>query len=143
MQLSTGAVSLQIHNRSPPSCAPSYSSGPASTWRPRPPRCACSYKPSGSWRTPADRAGIRERARYRTRPFDLATGATTLIHELGRPLRTLRKRFPQMSMHIKVAATEPMVDGLLNHQIDLALITLPFDAQSWMCGLSMKRNRWF
>ena len=29
------------------------------------------------------------------RPFHFATGATTLIHRLGKPLRLLRKRYPQ------------------------------------------------
>src|SRR5215469_15960057 len=30
-----------------------------------------------------------------SRPFHFATGATTLIHRLGGPLRMLRKRFPK------------------------------------------------
>ncbi len=63
------------------------------------------------------------------RPFVFATGATTLIHKLGRPLRALRKQFPSMAMSIQVAPSEQMVDGLLSRQIDLALISLPFDAE--------------
>ncbi len=61
------------------------------------------------------------------RPFSFATGATALIHQLGRPLRLLRKRFPQIRVKITVAATEEMVSGLLDRRFDLALISLPFD----------------
>jgi LysR family transcriptional activator of glutamate synthase operon len=61
-----------------------------------------------------------------TRPFHFATGASTLIHRLGRPLRLMRKQFPNTSIQIKVSATEEMVAGLLDRRFDLALITLPF-----------------
>lgn len=61
-----------------------------------------------------------------TRPFHLATGATTLIHRLSRPLRTLRKRFPNTPVNITVSATEEMAAGLLDRRFDLALISLPF-----------------
>jgi len=60
------------------------------------------------------------------RPFHLATGATTLIHRLGPPLRLLRKKFPQTPIEITVSPTEEMVDGLLDRRFDLALISLPF-----------------
>jgi DNA-binding transcriptional LysR family regulator len=59
-------------------------------------------------------------------PFQFATGATALIHQLGRPLRLLRKTFPQTSIGITVAPTEEMVAGLLQRRFDLALISLPF-----------------
>lgn len=61
-----------------------------------------------------------------TRPFHFATGATALIHHLGAPLRQLRKRFPGTSIAITVAATEEMVAGVLSHRFDLALISLPY-----------------
>jgi DNA-binding transcriptional LysR family regulator len=61
-----------------------------------------------------------------TRPFHFATGATTLIHRLGRPLRLLRKKYPHTVMNVTVAATEEMVAGVLGRQFDLALISLPF-----------------
>jgi DNA-binding transcriptional LysR family regulator len=61
-----------------------------------------------------------------SRPFHFATGATALIHHLGAPLRQLRKRFPGTSIAITVAATEEMVAGVLNHRFDLALISLPY-----------------
>jgi DNA-binding transcriptional LysR family regulator len=60
------------------------------------------------------------------RPFHLATGATTLIHRLGPPLRLLRKKFPQTPIEITVSASEEMVAGLLDRRFDLALISLPF-----------------
>lgn len=61
-----------------------------------------------------------------SRPFHFATGATTLIHQLGPPLALLRQRYPGTPIHITVSATEEMVAGLLDRRFDLALITLPF-----------------
>jgi DNA-binding transcriptional LysR family regulator len=60
-----------------------------------------------------------------TRPFHFATGATTLIYRLGRPLRTLRKRYPANEFHVTVAATEEIVAGLLSRRFDLGLLSLP------------------
>jgi DNA-binding transcriptional LysR family regulator len=61
-----------------------------------------------------------------SRPFHFATGATTLIHRLGGPLRLLRKRFPQADIHVTVAPTEGIVAGLLERRFDLGLISLPW-----------------
>src|SRR5947199_8298598 len=61
-----------------------------------------------------------------SRPFHFATGATTLIHHLGRPLQLLRQRYPDTPIRITVSATEEMVAGLMDRRFDLALITLPF-----------------
>jgi DNA-binding transcriptional LysR family regulator len=63
-----------------------------------------------------------------TRPFHLATGATTLIYGLVQPLRQLRKRFPKARLHITVAATEEMITGLMQRRFDLAIITLPVES---------------
>ena len=63
------------------------------------------------------------------RPFHFATGATTLIHRLGSPLRLLRKRFPHADIHVTVAATEAIVAGLLDRRYDLGLISLPWPQQ--------------
>ena len=59
------------------------------------------------------------------RPFHFACGATTLIYRLGGPLRSLRKRFPNADVHVTVAATERIVDGLLSRRFDLGLLSLP------------------
>jgi DNA-binding transcriptional LysR family regulator len=59
------------------------------------------------------------------RPFCFATGATTLIHRLGRPLRLLKKRYPDTEIQVTVAPTEEIVAGLLARQFDLGLISLP------------------
>src|SRR6266566_9742283 len=59
------------------------------------------------------------------RPFHFATGATTLIYRLGRPLRLLRKQYPQLELHVTVAATEEIVAGLFRQEFDLGLISLP------------------
>jgi DNA-binding transcriptional LysR family regulator len=65
-----------------------------------------------------------------SRNFHFATGATTLIHRLGRPLQLLRKQYPGTPIHITVSATEEMVAGLLDRRFDLALITLPFPTEN-------------
>jgi DNA-binding transcriptional LysR family regulator len=64
-----------------------------------------------------------------SRPFHFATGATTLIHHMGRPLQLLRQRYPDTPIHITVSATEEMVAGLMDRKFDLALITLPFPTE--------------
>jgi DNA-binding transcriptional LysR family regulator len=61
------------------------------------------------------------------RPFHLATGATTLIHRLGRPLRLLRRKYANTPIQVTVSATEEMVAGLLDRRFDLAIISLPFE----------------
>ena len=65
-----------------------------------------------------------------SRLFHFATGATTLIHRLGRPLRMLRQKYPDTPIHITVSPTEEMVAGLLDRRFDLALITLPFPTEN-------------
>ena len=59
------------------------------------------------------------------RPFHFATGVTTLIYQLGRPLRQLRARFPTAEIRVTVSVTEEMVAGLHDRRFDLALISLP------------------
>jgi len=59
------------------------------------------------------------------RPFHFATGVTSLVYRLGRPLRRLRLQFPQCDFHVSVGPTEEIVAGLLNRQLDLGLISLP------------------
>src|SRR5260370_9299475 len=58
-------------------------------------------------------------------PFHFATGVTTLIYQLGGPLRQLRKHYPNAEIHVRVGVTEEMVTGLLDRRFDLALISLP------------------
>ncbi len=60
-----------------------------------------------------------------TRPFRFATGATTLIHRLGRPLRLLKKQYPGTEIQVTVYPTEEIVAGLISRQFDLGLISLP------------------
>src|SRR6202049_4477876 len=59
------------------------------------------------------------------RPFHFATGVTTLIYQLGGPLRQLRKRYPKAEIRVTVGVTEEMIVGLLDRRFDLALISLP------------------
>ena len=63
-------------------------------------------------------------------PFHFATGATALIHHLGKPLRKLRKQYPHLGIDIMVCPTEEMVAGLLDRRFDLALISLPYPSES-------------
>src|SRR5205807_3157675 len=60
-----------------------------------------------------------------SRPFHFATGVTTLIYQLGPPLRQLRKSFPNAEIRVTVSVTEEMIAGLHDRRFDLALITLP------------------
>ena len=64
------------------------------------------------------------------RPFHFSTGVTTLIYQLGRPLRELRKRFPNAEISVTVGVTEEMVSGLLDRRFDLALISLPVQEEN-------------
>jgi len=64
------------------------------------------------------------------RPFHFATGVTTLIYQLGGPLRKLRKQFPNAEIRVTVGVTEEMVAGLLDRRFDLALISLPVSEAS-------------
>jgi DNA-binding transcriptional LysR family regulator len=64
------------------------------------------------------------------RPFHFATGATTLIHRLGKPLRVLRRRFPRAQVHVTVLPTEAIVAGLVERRFDLGLISLPWSGQN-------------
>ena len=59
-------------------------------------------------------------------PFRFATGATTLIHRLGKPLRALRRQFPNTHVEVTVLPTEEIVTGLLGRRFDLGLISLPY-----------------
>jgi DNA-binding transcriptional LysR family regulator len=59
------------------------------------------------------------------RPFRFATGATTLIHRLARPLRMLKKKYPDTEIQVTVGQTEEIVQNLLSRQFDLGLISLP------------------
>jgi DNA-binding transcriptional LysR family regulator len=60
-----------------------------------------------------------------TRPFNFTTGVTTLIYQLGKPLRQLRKQYPNANIRVTVNPTEESIDGLRNRRFDLALVTLP------------------
>jgi DNA-binding transcriptional LysR family regulator len=64
-----------------------------------------------------------------TRPFHFATGVTTLIYQLGGPLRQLRKQFPHTEIRVTVGVTEDIVTGLLDRRFDLGLISLPISEE--------------
>jgi DNA-binding transcriptional LysR family regulator len=59
------------------------------------------------------------------RPFQFATGVTTLIYQLGGPLRQLRRHYPNADIRVTVGVTEQIVAGLLERRFDLGLISLP------------------
>lgn len=60
-----------------------------------------------------------------SRPFRFATGVTTLIYQLGKPLRELRKEYPNSNIVVTVGVTEEIVAGLRDRRFDLGLISLP------------------
>ena len=59
------------------------------------------------------------------RPFQFATGVTTLVYQLGGPLKLLRNRFPNAQIRVTVGVTEQIIAGLLERRFDLGLISLP------------------
>jgi LysR family nitrogen assimilation transcriptional regulator len=59
------------------------------------------------------------------RPFHFSTGVTTLIYQLGKPLRQLRMQYPKAEIRVTVNATEETLAGLRDRRFDLGLITLP------------------
>ncbi len=65
-----------------------------------------------------------------TRPFIFATGVTTLIYRLGRPLRLLRKQYPKTEIRVSVGVTEEIVHGVVDRRFDLGLISLPFPEEN-------------
>src|SRR5260370_28043027 len=60
-----------------------------------------------------------------TRPFHFATGVTTLIYQLGKPLRQLRKQFPQTEIRVTVAVTEDIVAGFFVRCLSLLFSFFP------------------
>jgi DNA-binding transcriptional LysR family regulator len=60
-----------------------------------------------------------------TRPFHFSTGVTTLIYQLGKPLRQLRKEYPKAEIRVTVQPTEETLEGLRERHFDLGLVTLP------------------
>ena len=64
------------------------------------------------------------------RPFHIATGVTTLIYQLGRPLRQLRKQYPHAEIRVTVGVTEEIVAGLHDRRFDLGLISLPVSEEN-------------
>jgi DNA-binding transcriptional LysR family regulator len=60
-----------------------------------------------------------------TRPFHFATGVTTLIYQLGGPLRKLRKQYSKADIRVTVGVTEEIVAGLHSRRFDLGLISMP------------------
>jgi LysR family transcriptional regulator, transcriptional activator of the cysJI operon len=65
-----------------------------------------------------------------TRPFVLASGSTTLIYQLRRPLSALRRRFPRNDIQTLSATTPTIVRGLECRQVDLGIVSLPLVAPS-------------
>src|SRR5581483_5474345 len=65
-----------------------------------------------------------------TQPFYFSTGVTTLIYQLGEPLKQLRTRYPQTEFRIAVNPTEETLAGLEERRYDLGLISLPVAAES-------------
>jgi DNA-binding transcriptional LysR family regulator len=65
-----------------------------------------------------------------TKPFYFSTGVTTLIYQLGEPLKHLRREYSQAAIRIVVNTTEDTLTGLLDRRYDLGLISLPIAEES-------------
>jgi DNA-binding transcriptional LysR family regulator len=123
--LSPGAVSLQLHSLSDELHAELFvRSGKTLVPTPAALRLAEHAKEVIRW-TSRIQQEFADDVSKDVRPFQFATGVTTLIHQLGRPLRELRKRFPNADIGVTVGVTEEIVAGLHERRFDLGLISLP------------------
>src|SRR5262249_32603404 len=125
IHLSPRAVSLQLHN---------LASGLHTELfvRPRQPRVPT---PAATRLAEHARAVVRLMSQIQqeftsdlsndTRPFHFATGVTTLIYQMGGPLRQLRKQYPKAEIRVTVGVTEEIVAGLLDRRFDLGLLLPP------------------
>jgi len=86
------------------------------------------------------------------RPFHFSTGVTTLIYQLGKPLRQLRKQYPKAEIRVTVNPTEETIQGLHDRRFDLGLVTLPvpeeglkiiplFEEELWVVRHTNKPSR--
>ena len=74
------------------------------------------------------------------RPFHFATGVTTLIYQLGKPLRQLRKQYPKAEIRVSVNVTEETVAGLHDRRFDLGLISLPVPEENLKIIPALRRR---
>jgi LysR family transcriptional regulator, nitrogen assimilation regulatory protein len=65
-----------------------------------------------------------------THPFNFATGVTTLIYQLGKPLRQLRKQYSNAEIRVTVTVTEEAIAGLHARRFDLGLVSLPVSEEN-------------
>ena len=125
IHLSPGAVSLQLHNLAMELNTELFvCSGKRLVPTPAATRLAEHAKAVVQQMSKIRREFANDSAKD-TRPFHFATGVTTLIYQLGGPLRQLRKQFPNTEIRVTVAVTEDIVAGLLDRRFDLGLISLP------------------
>src|SRR5580700_11221132 len=125
LHLSTGAVSLQVRSLSNELKVQLFiRSGRTLTPTPAAQRLA-EHARSVVLGMKQIREEFGESPESDSRPFHLATGATTLIYRLRRPLQLLRKKYPRIDLHVTVLATEEIIAGLKERRFDLGLISLP------------------
>jgi LysR family transcriptional regulator, nitrogen assimilation regulatory protein len=128
--LSPGAVSLQLHSLSDELHAELFvRSGQKLVPTPAAFRLAEHAKEVIRW-TSVIQQEFADDVSKDVRPFQFATGVTTLIRQLGRPLRELRKRFPNADIGVTVGVTEEIVAGLHERRFDLGLISLPVSEEN-------------
>jgi len=125
IHLSPGAVSLQLHNLADELNTELFvRRGKSLTPTPAAVRLAEMARQVVSQMSHIQETFVNDLGKD-VRPFHFATGVTTLIYQLGGPLRLLRKQFPLADIRVTVGVTEEMVSGLLDRRFDLALISLP------------------
>src|SRR5437588_10480707 len=105
IHLSPGAVSLQLHNLADELHTELFvRSGKRLIPTPAALRLAEHAKEVVRWISQIEQEFADDVSKD-VRPFQFATGVTTLIHQLGRPLRELRKRFPNADIGVTVGVT--------------------------------------
>jgi DNA-binding transcriptional LysR family regulator len=129
VRLSPGAVSLQLHNLASELHAELFvRSGKRLTPTPAALRLA-EHAKAVLRLTSQIRQEFEDDLTRDSRPFHFATGVTTLIYQLGRPLRQLRKQYPKADIRVTVGVTEEIVAGLHDRRFDLGLISLPVSSE--------------
>src|SRR5258707_8844920 len=125
IHLSTGAVSLQLHNLATELNTELFvRSGKRLIPTPAAARLAEHAKAVIKRMSQIQQEFANDLAKD-TRPFHFATGVTTLIYQLGKPLRQLRKQYPKAEIRVTVQVTEETIAGLHDRRFDLGLISLP------------------
>ena len=73
---------------------------------------------------------VREFSHEQQGTVRLGVGATTLVYFLPKVLAEYRRKYPRIDLRVTTAVTEVLLQSLLDHSIDIAVVMSPSDALS-------------